>query len=240
MKRINMCLRIAPLFLLGCTSLAVRDDQPQIKAVRISRTELIGYIMQKGTGQPLSQLRVLLEGTTLSSVTGADGRFKMTGVPTGMNKLILPRPGTAVFVQTLQITEANENELVIEIPGPLSDGSSSLNPTSQIKKLQQQIERLTRRNYYNRKDRLKQRASVLGREEIELFERYIVGNSSKCRLVNPEALEFEKKERSAGFALTFKSSEPLLIENGELGYQPVGISQARQPLARPGPAQYEV
>ena len=143
MKRIKLCLSLAPLFLISCTSqLAVRDNQPPKKAVRTSRTELIGYIMQKGTGRPVSRLPVLLEGTTLSSVTGADGRFHITGVPNGMNKLILPRPGTVVLVRTLQITEADKKELVIEIPGPLPDGSNSLNPRSQIKKLHQEIERL--------------------------------------------------------------------------------------------------
>jgi len=57
------------------------------------------------------------------------------------------------------------------------------------------------------------------RLQLEQFKELIfssTGNSERCTLVNPEVLDFEYDERQDLF--TASASDPLVIENGALGY----------------------
>jgi hypothetical protein len=123
-------------------------------------------------------------------------------VPSGGIKLMFPRPGDAVFVNALQVHENTVNEYVIELPVSAPTSAPGITSASQIQKLQRDVEQLQHQYYALRKGLLRKRAAMLNSEGLDFFERFVIGQSEHARLINPEALEQEKKARANGFTLS--------------------------------------
>ena len=64
---------------------------------------LSGRVVDQATGQPLSDVQVLVSGTPRGSRTGADGRFQIVGVPTGPIQVRAIRIGYEAQAQTIDI-----------------------------------------------------------------------------------------------------------------------------------------
>jgi TonB-linked SusC/RagA family outer membrane protein len=64
---------------------------------------LTGRVVDQATGQPLSDVRVLVAGTPRGSRTGDDGRFQIVGVPTGSIEVRAIRLGYEAQVRAITI-----------------------------------------------------------------------------------------------------------------------------------------
>ena len=67
------------------------------------RTELSGTVVDAGTGRPVPDARVSLEGLPLNTVTDADGRFALRGAPPGAHTVVVRRIGYATAERMVRI-----------------------------------------------------------------------------------------------------------------------------------------
>lgn len=209
--------------LMSCTPGAHRVGSKKIvQTARISpahfSTKLSGYVLNEATGHPVAHAWVFLSATELSTETDEDGFFAFSDVPLGAFTLVASSPELATITEKIQVRDTVAQVLTLE--GRLNESTpdqSSYDPDERIKALEQEIRRLKRSIAVNRRAELQQRGEVLFSKELQLFEKFIIGNPSKCKLLNPEALQF-KTDISGGSWVTFSSSRPLVIENRVLGY----------------------
>ena len=108
-----------------------------------SRLSSIEGVVQTASGLPLSQFTVVAQdersGTTFGAVTGADGRFEIKGVASGMYTLSASRIGfSEVRISGLVVENNAARSVIVEVPAldlqPVStlatEPASNLAPTS--------------------------------------------------------------------------------------------------------------
>ncbi len=67
---------------------------------------ITGLVTDRATGQPLAEAQILVAGTPRGSRTGADGRFRIAGIPAGRVQVQAIRLGYAAQSQTLDLAAA--------------------------------------------------------------------------------------------------------------------------------------
>jgi hypothetical protein len=153
---------------------------------------LLGTVSDQRSGKAVEGVNVFLSKTTVGTVTDAEGRYRIETAPSGSYELVFQH--VAYEIQTRQVQ--------IEDKGPMQ-----MDARLQPKVLKGQEVRIT--SVYP-KDRMKR----LGE-----FEKAFLGetpNAKKCRLLNPEALEFFRDETNAMW--TAQCGEAVLVENRATGY----------------------
>jgi TonB-linked SusC/RagA family outer membrane protein len=70
---------------------------------RAQNATLTGRVVDQATGQPLSDVRVIVAGTPRGSRTNEDGRFQIVGVPTGSIQIRAVRIGYEAQARTITI-----------------------------------------------------------------------------------------------------------------------------------------
>lgn len=86
----------AAVLLLAAASTAAQQPVrpvPQLPPAAGSPATVSGQIRHSGTLKPLAEVAVVIEGTSLVGVTGADGRFSIPAVPPGTHHLTIAQPG---------------------------------------------------------------------------------------------------------------------------------------------------
>ena len=76
------------------------------------QSSISGRILEKGTDEPLQNVAVFLEGTSIGAATGTDGRYSITNVPEGSYKLIARLVGFEI--KKVDITVSGENNIDID------------------------------------------------------------------------------------------------------------------------------
>jgi TonB dependent receptor/CarboxypepD_reg-like domain len=102
----------ALLLLLAVLAAEVKSQEPQAVG-RIS-----GLVLDGATGSPLTRVLVLDEGSGVSAVTGADGRFEME-VPSGARRLRASVVGYALAPKEVMVAPGG----VVEVTIPLAGGT---------------------------------------------------------------------------------------------------------------------
>src|SRR5690348_1325283 len=64
-------------------------------AAQAQQASVTGRVTEAGAGQPVSDVQVVVVGTTLGSVTNQDGRYTIRGVPAGAQQIRAIRIGYA-------------------------------------------------------------------------------------------------------------------------------------------------
>jgi len=70
---------------------AAQDPVPQLPAP--SAMTITGQVRRAGSLEPVPRATVIVEGTRLETATDSDGRFTLTGVPSGSRHVIIAAPG---------------------------------------------------------------------------------------------------------------------------------------------------
>ncbi len=77
---------------------------------------LIGQVVERESRTPVGGAAVLVEGTGLGTLTGADGRFRLAGVPAGVRSVRAQALGYATVVRTdVVVRPARATELSLEL-----------------------------------------------------------------------------------------------------------------------------
>ena len=152
---------------------------------------LAGEVTDAVTGQKLAFASVYLNGTTRGVTTNERGYFRLEGIALGTVELVASYTGYAPTRRTVRVDKAGE--LAVNLS--LSATTLTLNET---------VVTARRDETWLRQTRQVEQA-LLGQS----------GFANQCRLVNPETLTFS----TAGTLLTAVAREPLVIENGALGYR---------------------
>lgn len=69
-----------------------------------SAGRITGHVTDASTHLPLADVTISVDGTTLGSVSGADGRFEVAGVPAGPHQVAARRIGFAAQQRTVTVT----------------------------------------------------------------------------------------------------------------------------------------
>jgi outer membrane receptor protein involved in Fe transport len=102
---------------LFATFLGARPVQAQVGSIR-------GQVVEAGTGVMLSGAVIHLEGISSSALSGAAGRFQLTGIPAGTYTLVAEHLGHATIRQsvTIRAGEAAAVSLTLEVSAiPITD-----------------------------------------------------------------------------------------------------------------------
>ncbi|MHB1071407.1 MAG: SusC/RagA family TonB-linked outer membrane protein [Gemmatimonadaceae bacterium] len=76
---------------------------PAFLAAQQSRGSISGRVTDEASGQPLSNVAVVVAGTTLGARTNAEGRYSIANVPTGTQLLRVNRLGYAARTRTVTV-----------------------------------------------------------------------------------------------------------------------------------------
>jgi hypothetical protein len=151
-----------------------------------------GTVVDSTSGEPLPGAHVFIATSMIGTTTDTDGRFRLTGVPAGVQRLYASMLGyQSAAVDTL--VRANQSYTL----------RLRLQPT--VLESEGVVVEAERDEEW--------------RERLAKFERLFIGtsrNADHCTLMNPEVLQFED-----GWLKPFraKATAPLLIENHALGYR---------------------
>jgi len=135
-------------------------------------------------------VNVFIATSTRGTTTDADGRFRLTGVPLGAQRLYVSRIGYAPHAEHLNLREARPHVFDVVLP----------RSTTELPEIVVEAERDTK-----------------WAERYDRFVRAFIGetpNAEQTEILNPEVLSFE-----GGIGrLRAVAAEPLRIENRGLGY----------------------
>jgi len=151
-----------------------------------------GQIIDAVSNRPLQSVNVFLANTTLGSITDADGRYAIRGVPVGTHELVASLLGYEVQKTSVRITTA--------------DASVNLRLQPTTLKMPQ-VDVLATPDHEWQKN-------------LQKFESLFWGNqyaAKECKILNPEVLDFKIEKESDCFIAV--ASRPLRLENLRLGYR---------------------
>ncbi len=156
------------------------------KGVKIS-----GRILNAKTKKPIADVNVYLAGSTAGSSSDKNGYYRITGLRSGVYKIIVSSIGYKRIIEDIRVAGNKEYQL-----------SFFLVP--QIYQLPTVI--------------IDEEEQKLWKDRLDKFILEFIGqsgNAERCRLENPYVLEFKEKEGS----LIAEASEPLIITNYALGFK---------------------
>lgn len=155
--------------------------------------KITGRVTDASTGEPLYFVNVFLSNTTLGCATDKNGVFSIENVPLSTYELVVSMMGYELQATTIQLKGPPGREYNFKLkPKPIQAPEISVSAP---------YPREWRRNLKN-------------------FERLFLGtsrNASKCKIFNPEILDFTFDEATHVFTAT--ASQPIEIENQALGYR---------------------
>ena len=157
----------------------------------LSQSRIDGRIVDKTTSEPLVGVNIFFSKTTLGTTSDENGFFTLSKIPGGQYELIVSMIGYEVERESM-IIEASENLTVNFRLTPQAILMNEINVTAKK-------DRQWDKNY-------------------GIFKRSFLGtgkNGEACRIINEYVLSFSKYETT----FSAKASQPLIIENPELGYK---------------------
>ena len=133
----------------------------------VPRVRIFGRVIDASTQKPLHFANVFLSNTTKGSATDEDGIFDIVNVPLGTYELIVSVMGYELQTRTIDLTKPLEKEFNFSLKSKPIE-APEINVTAEIPKE--------------------------WKKHLGIFERYFLGlssNASKCKILNPEVLDFE-------------------------------------------------
>ena len=192
MRTLSVRLPVAFLaaLLVGWWSLA-QPAQAQQPEVPRGRATLVGTVVDAETGDPLEGVNVFIATSMRGTATDSEGRFRLTGVPLGAQRLYVSFVGYASEARNLNLREARTYRFEFALEPTVIEGEGVVVEAERDEKWQ---------------------------ERYEKFVRLFIGetpNAEETEIQNPEVLSFDGGVgRLEAFA-----AEPLIIENQALGYR---------------------
>ena len=162
-----------------------------LTASLFSQTRIDGRIVDKSTSEPLVGVNVFFSKTTWGATTDDNGFYTLTNIPAGQYELVVSMIGYEVEREQMFI-KANERFTLNFRLQSRAILMSEINVTAKT-------DRVWKKNY----DRF--RRSFLGTSK----------NGESCLILNEFVLTFEEN----GQYFRAKASQPIRIENPELGYR---------------------
>ncbi len=152
-------------------------------------TTLTGYVTDAATGKVMPFANVYLNGSTRGTLTNEQGHYSLSGVPLGTVEVVASFVGYQPQRHTLRL---DDNQI--------KKANFRLNPSDQT------LATVTVRAN-----------SKKWQQHLKQFKRQLFGEpfGGQCQIMNPDVLTFHEE---AGH-LKATASEPLVIENGALGYR---------------------
>jgi len=154
---------------------------------------IYGRVTDRTTGKPVELANLFLANTTRGGSTDRSGSFLITGIPPGSYEVVASRVGYEVEVRSIRITAGDS--------------------------LRRDF-RLTARIIQEEEIQVTAPDPVAWREMLGVFKEQFIGTddvASKCTLLNPEVLDFEKDPESD--LLSARTDSVLHFENRALGYR---------------------
>lgn len=164
-----------------------------ISAPAQNRVTITGQVVDKSTGEAIHLANVFLGNTSLGDATDKAGKFIIKNIPLGSYDLITSMIGYKVYKINIDI---KDDQLV----------------TINIKLLPQV--------YHGKEITISAEAPKEWQYNLAIFEKLFFGISefsTKCKLLNPELIDFEYNKTSGRFKAF--SEEPITFTNSALGYE---------------------
>jgi hypothetical protein len=152
-----------------------------------------GRVVDDSTGAPLPLTNVFVANSTIGAAADAEGRFVLKGVPLGTQQIVASIVGYGVETWTLRVADTMTYEIEFHLRPHEVQMPGVL---------------------------VEARDPVEWKKHLQRFVDSFFGtgpNSTFCRLLNPQVLDFQMDDRKNQFTAT--SREPLQIENRGLGYR---------------------
>ncbi len=96
---------------LFCTLLQTKADDQQKKM----DINIIGHILDKGTGEHLSSINIIIKGTTIGTATDASGHYFLKNIPEGKSTVIARAVGYKTVEKEVELKKGQTLELNFEI-----------------------------------------------------------------------------------------------------------------------------
>ena len=154
---------------------------------------LAGNVTDSATGKPLPGCSVYINNTSIGTVTGADGSFRLHNIPKGRSELIISAIGYRTYVT--------------EITGDSLPAAYKVRLRPKITELSAFTVEVYDKNGW----------SKYGQIFLDNFLGSVLNaNASSCSIQNRKVLRFFFSKKNN--RLSVSATEPLIIENHALGY----------------------
>ncbi len=170
----------------------VITEKTVLQSKEKSVVRISGQVVDKTTRLPLENVNVFIANSMMGAATDKDGNYMIKGVPAGAYEIVASMMGYRVQKLRLQLTEPIEKQFNFKLQPIVLQAPAIEISASERKNWQKQLKKFTK--------------LFLGTSH----------NASKCQILNPEVLDFEKETRTQPFKA--QASAPLEIENRALGY----------------------
>lgn len=158
----------------------------------LAQFTITGKILNRNDDQPVANVSVFLNNSTVGTSTNSQGVFNLTNVKPGNYDLICSKIGFAVYSAPVAV-----NNKDISLPN--------------IQLVQQAI--------VLQEVKIKAVADPAREQNLDMFQKEFLGTSDmarQCKMINPEVLDLKYDDKTK--TLTAKSADFLVIENKALGY----------------------
>lgn len=158
----------------------------------VPRVRINGRVIDAASKKPIHFVNVFLSNTTIGAATNEQGNYAIVNIPLGSYELIVSAIGYEAKSLIINLNKTEDQTYNFQLR-PITLKAPELEVTAAVPKE--------------------------WRRNLDRFRVYFLGqtsNASKCKLLNPEVLDFEVDEETN--TLTATASAPLQIENRALGY----------------------
>ncbi len=178
--------------ILGCFIVMNLYSSLVIVGQEVTRVKISGRVIDASTKTPLHFANVFLSNTTLGAATDTTGQFVIHNVPLGTYDLVVTMIGYDNQVRKISASHLEDAGLEFNMKPAVIKG--------------EKLEVTAERPKQWKKDLKQFKSLFFGKSR----------NAKKCKILNPEVLDFEKDKEKNLFKAIAQSA--LEIENESLGY----------------------
>jgi hypothetical protein len=158
---------------------------------------LTGRVLDEVTGETVPGAHIFFSQTTVGTVSGEDGSFRLQTDLTGSHTLVVSFVGYATLTEELNLSELQRQEFIIYLtPQPVELGSLVVTESEEDREKYEEWIR-----YFNQ-------------FQIEFLG--LTDEAEKTEILNPWVIGFEKGD---GDLFTAHAEEPIQIQNEVFGYK---------------------
>ena len=164
---------------------------------------LFGSVIDDSTKAPVISANIFLANTLTGTTSDQEGKFELKNIPVGSYQVVVSMVGYNRHIQDIMIGHDARDALLISLK-PRMIQSAAVEVTAE--------------------------EPTGWKEKFKFFEREFLGttkNAEKCKIINPEILDF-RGEGGSTFFEVMVPEKPLVIENRALGYRIEYILQTFQ------------
>jgi len=188
----KIIIKIIFVVILLCV-IETRDTYGQTE----SFASISGRIVDAETNEPLVFVNVYLASTTIGTTTNEMGYYEITNIPYGMYELVISMMGYEIESRQATFIKSDMGNLNFRLKPRVLEFPEIQVEATNMKEWRKNLEKF--------------KNEFLGRTD----------NASKCKILNPEVLDF-KRDNESGI-LTATANQPLEIINRALGYRIYGV-----------------